>query len=150
MSELSKPMESTMPSWVLKMREAAQAAITEADLIDIVKMQVALAKKGNPAALKFVFDQVLGGAALKGATFVQQNFSDAAAEPRRLVDSTEKLSPTELGAKVKLDRHAVEDKTLGLMCDQCGFEPEHSDRAQACPKCNMKRWTHKAGRRMAV
>jgi hypothetical protein len=63
-----------IPSWVVKMREAAASSITEGDIKDIVKAQVQRAKDGNAAALKFIFEQVLGGAELKGATFIQNNY----------------------------------------------------------------------------
>jgi hypothetical protein len=56
------------------MRAAAQAGITEDDVKEIVANQVARAKTGDQAALKFVFEQVLGGNELKGATFVQHNY----------------------------------------------------------------------------
>lgn len=59
------------PAWVTQMREVCQQAISPDDLKAIVEHQVAAAKKGDPAALKFVFEQVLGTASLKGATFVQ-------------------------------------------------------------------------------
>ncbi len=62
-----------VPPWIDKMRRAAMDAITDADIKAIVQKQVEKAKEGDPNALKFVFDQVLGGAQLKGATFVQTN-----------------------------------------------------------------------------
>lgn len=60
-----------VPAWMAKLRAAAQKHITENDIEAIVAKQVEKAKDGDQAALKFVFDQVLGGASFKGATFVQ-------------------------------------------------------------------------------
>ena len=71
MNELVK--QNGMPAWVIRMREAAQKCIKETDIEEMVQAQVALAKKGNPAALRFVFEQVLGGGSLKGMTLVQEN-----------------------------------------------------------------------------
>ncbi len=62
-----------IPEWMKKMRDAAQACIGENDIKEIVENQVKRAKEGDQHAIKFVFDQVLGGAAFKGATFVQNN-----------------------------------------------------------------------------
>ncbi len=63
-----------LPPWMAKMRAAATNAITETDIAEIVQNQVKRAKAGDQNAIKFVFDQVLGGAQLKGATFIQNNF----------------------------------------------------------------------------
>src|SRR5690349_8466779 len=77
-----------LPPWVAKMREAAMNSITEADIKEIVQAQVKRAKEGNAAALKFVFEQVLGGAQLQGATFVQNNYAaEAAARPDKPTDA---------------------------------------------------------------
>jgi hypothetical protein len=64
-----------LPPWMAAMREAATGCINEADIKEIVKNQVDRAKKGDPNAIKFVFEQVLGGG-MKGATFVQNIFTD--------------------------------------------------------------------------
>lgn len=60
-----------MPEWMQRMRKAALEQISENDVKEIIAAQVKRAKEGNPAATKFVFEQVLGGAAFKGANFVQ-------------------------------------------------------------------------------
>lgn len=44
----------------------------------------------------------------------------------------------------------AEDAALGIMCDQCGYEPPHPDRTASCPKCNARRWLQKRPRRMVV
>jgi hypothetical protein len=62
-----------LPPWLAAMRAAVQEAITPEDIKAMVKAQVEKAKAGDPAAMKIVFDQFLGGAALKGATFIQKN-----------------------------------------------------------------------------
>lgn len=67
-----------VPPWVATMRQAAVDAISVEDINEIVCNQVKLAKEGNPAAIKFVFDQVLGGQTLRGATFVQNNYTGGA------------------------------------------------------------------------
>jgi hypothetical protein len=59
-----------VPQWVATMRQAAQEVISAEDVKAIVQNQVEKAKSGDQAAIKFVFDQILGGP-LKGATFVQ-------------------------------------------------------------------------------
>lgn len=66
-------VEDMVPPWVMAMRNAAQKHLTERDVEDIVKGQVDRAKKGDRGAIRFVFDQLMGGAAFKGATFVQNN-----------------------------------------------------------------------------
>jgi hypothetical protein len=66
---------SPLPPWIMMMREAAMKAISISDVADIVKDQVARAKKGDQNAIRFVFDQVLGGAQLKVATFIQNNYT---------------------------------------------------------------------------
>lgn len=130
-SEIITRDGGALPAWVQKMRSAAQAAITEQDIREIVAKQVERAKQGDEKAMKFVFDQVLGGAAMKGATFVQNNY--AVEEPAAA------KTPT-----------TIEDRAVGLMCGQCGYEPEIPDRNKSCPKCNAHRWEHKAGRRLKL
>lgn len=85
----------SMPAWMMMMRAAAQKAITEADVTEIVRKQVELAKQGNKDALKFVFGQVLGGD--QSITLVQNNFSESPATPTNAVP----------GTKPKLDKMAA-------------------------------------------
>ena len=77
--------EKALPEWLMMMRRAATDSINEADIREIVRRQVERAKDGDKNAIKFVFDQVLGGAAMKGATFVQNIYrgDDAAGRPDR-------------------------------------------------------------------
>lgn len=79
-------MTEMVPPWIAAMRRAAQAVVTADDITEIVRAQVAAAKKGDRNAMKFVFEQVLGGAALKGATFAQHNYYDGA-DPRKPTSS---------------------------------------------------------------
>ncbi len=65
-----------LPAWIVGMRKAAQEVITEKDIKEIVKSQVKRAKEGDKGAIKFVFEQVLGGSHMKGATFIQNNYRD--------------------------------------------------------------------------
>lgn len=60
-----------MPAWMVSMRRAAQEVVKEADIREIVQTQMQKAKSGDKEAIKFVFEQVLGGSAFKGATFIQ-------------------------------------------------------------------------------
>jgi hypothetical protein len=80
-------MDAALPPWMAVLRAAAQKYIQPADIEEIVRNQVTAAKAGDKAAMKFVFEQVLGGAALKGATFVQNVYeagSVTAVAPRAL------------------------------------------------------------------
>lgn len=70
-------MAQAVPAWIQAMRDAAQKVIKTTDIEAIVQGQLEAAKKGNQQAIKFVFEQILGGgASMKGATFVQNNFSN--------------------------------------------------------------------------
>lgn len=68
----AKPSQA-LPAWMIQMREAAQKAITVEDIQAIMQNQVQRAKEGDAAAIKFVFDQVLGGKGFQG-NVVQNNF----------------------------------------------------------------------------
>jgi hypothetical protein len=52
---------SEMAACVEKLRAAMMGAVSEQDVIEIVKRQVQRAKEGDPHALKFVMEYVLGG-----------------------------------------------------------------------------------------
>lgn len=71
LNDLPTATSNQVPAWMQKLREAAMAQIDEAVVEGIVQKQVELAKAGNPAATKFVFEQILGGAAFKGANITQ-------------------------------------------------------------------------------
>ncbi len=69
---------ATLPNWMMAMRQAAMDAISEKDVKAIVRSQIDKAKQGDRNALRFVFDYVLGGQQMRGATFVQNNnYGDA-------------------------------------------------------------------------
>lgn len=72
-----------LPPWMAKLRTAVSDLVTEQDVKEIVQAQVTRAKAGDASAIKFVFDQLLGGAALKGATFVQNNYQDSKPAPTK-------------------------------------------------------------------
>lgn len=76
----STPAFGGLPPWMARMRQAAVDSITETDVKEIVQSQVAKAKQGDPAAIKFVFDQLLGGG-MKGATFIQNNYGESPDAP---------------------------------------------------------------------
>jgi len=63
--------EGMVPSWVMNLRSAAMNLLTQKDVEAIVKAQIARAKEGDRNAIKFVFDQLLGGSSVRGATFIQ-------------------------------------------------------------------------------
>jgi hypothetical protein len=63
-----------LPPWMQTMRQAAMDSIKEEDVKQIVANQVKAAKEGDGKAIRFVFDYLLGGNAMKGATFIQNNF----------------------------------------------------------------------------
>lgn len=76
--------EECLPPWLAAMRKAAQGAISEEDVAAIVKGQVDKAKAGDQAAIKFLFDQILGGGQFKGATFVQNvTYTDGLGPPEQ-------------------------------------------------------------------
>lgn len=73
----------TVASWQAKLREAIFNAVTEADVAEIVKKQIDLAKQGDKSAIKFVMDYVLGaGTGGQPMKLVQQNFYDAESAAR--------------------------------------------------------------------
>lgn len=80
-----------LPPWLATMRQAAMECISADDVKAIVQKQVELAKAGDEKAMKFVFEQVLGGAALKGASF-HQHIHEAA--PREAEEPTPALPGT--------------------------------------------------------
>lgn len=73
------------------MRQAAFDCVTTDDLKEIVKSQIARAKNGDQGAIKFVFDNLLGGG-MKGATFIQNNNygGEEAAKPTDAIPGTKK------------------------------------------------------------
>ena len=82
--------ESMVPSWITNLRSAAMNVLTQNDVEAIVKAQIAQAKKGDKNAIKFVFDQLLGGASIRGATFIQNNYpGEDPAKPTKAVPGTE-------------------------------------------------------------
>ncbi len=76
-NELARQTQ-TMPAWITAMRAAAQSAISESDIKEIVEAQLKRAKSGDSAAIKFIFDQVIG---MKGMTLIQNNFPADPDEP---------------------------------------------------------------------
>ena len=87
-SNLPNIPSQSLPPWLDLMRKAAMEEITVADVKDIIRSQVKLAKTGNPQATKFIFEQVLGGSVMKGATFVQNVFSDRPDKPTKSLPGT--------------------------------------------------------------
>ena len=72
--------EQMVPPWISRMRKMAQKHLTEDVVEEIVKAQIDRAKKGDRNAIKFVFDQLMGGQSLKGATFIQNNYGSESSE----------------------------------------------------------------------
>lgn len=81
-----------LPPWIATMRKAAMDAVGVDDIKEIVQAQVKKAKEGDANAMKFVFEQVLGGAQLKGATFIQNVYptGDRPDEPSDAIPGTPK------------------------------------------------------------
>lgn len=73
-TEIEPTAGPAVPAWVATMRAAAQKMVTPADIEQIVANQVEAAKRGDRNAIRFVFEQVLGGAQPKAATFIQNNY----------------------------------------------------------------------------
>lgn len=140
----STACEQMVPPWIQRMRDVAAKHLT-VDVIDsIVKSQIEMAKKGDKNAIKFVFDQLMGGQAVKGATFVQNNygaeFGEAAAKPALArPGSTDKLTI--------MQRRAANGQSLtqpgdvaepGWECAGCGHtfvvQPDR------CPKCGVSKF----------
>lgn len=77
---MSKHIQSTkvtnvVPPWIQEMRDVVAKSISTEDVKAMIEAQVKKAKEGDERALKFVFEYVLGGMDLRGATFVQKNYS---------------------------------------------------------------------------
>ena len=96
-----------LPPWMAKMRAAAMDAIEESDVQEIVENQVKMAKTGDKDAIKFVFDVVLGGQNLKGATFIQHVYGheDPAKPVKALGGSNGKLRAMQARAAAGLPLH---------------------------------------------
>jgi rubrerythrin len=87
MSNEIQPIDNAAPSWVVTMRQVAMNALKESDIEAIVANQVEAAKKGDRNAIRFVFEQVLGGQAVKAATYVQNNYHGDSAQRRQSEDA---------------------------------------------------------------
>jgi hypothetical protein len=100
-----------LPPWLAQMRKAVLDGVSQEDIKEIVANQLKKAKEGDPHAIKFVFGQILGGDAFKGATFIQNNYHGKD-EPSKPVDAKP-------GSKDKIDamRRRVE---AGLDLQQPG------------------------------
>lgn len=110
-NSVSNQIDSGIPAWMAVMRSAAMKAIGEDDIEQMIRAQVEAAKKGDRKALEFVFNTVLGGASLRGATFVQNVFTS---------DSSPALpTPERPGSNKKLDVMAAR-AAAGLPLHQVG------------------------------
>lgn len=61
LAALSQQAAEAAPAWITQMRAAAMAKIGQKDIEEIVQNQVDAAKKGDRNAIRFVFEQILGG-----------------------------------------------------------------------------------------
>jgi len=68
-------VEEVVPAWIQGLRQAAAGLLKQSDIEEIVKGQIKRAKAGDKNAIKFVFDQLLGGSYMRGATFIQNNYA---------------------------------------------------------------------------
>lgn len=66
--------EQMVPLWIQKMRAVAAKHLSDGLVEEIILNQINAAKRGDKNAIRFVFDQLMGGQALKGATFIQNNY----------------------------------------------------------------------------
>lgn len=148
--ELTSQAEQAMPAWIVAMRRAAREHITEQDIQEIVANQVKAAKKGDRNAIRFVFDQVLGGAAFKGATFVQNNYG---ADGSRIEDLV-KSGPLEKKAKLAraAEVQAAIDEPLRWFCNGCGEEADTKGAKpeESCFKCGSHQWRPVAAERRDI
>jgi hypothetical protein len=108
--ELARKETEGLPPWLRAMREAAMDAVSTSDVTEMVKCQVEKAKKGDRQALQFVFDKILGGDQLKGATFVQQNFYGE--------DDPTKPTPARPGTNGKLVKMQARAAAGMPLCDK--------------------------------
>lgn len=76
--------EVALPSWITSLRAAAMKTVQQEDVEEIIRNQVKRAKDGDKNAIQFVFQQLLGGAYIKGATFVQNNYGLNPIQPEDL------------------------------------------------------------------
>lgn len=75
-AKLAGPKSSDdIPEWIAAMREAALGSLSRDELVSICRAQVQKAVGGDEKAARFVIEYLLGGLGMKGATFVQNNFS---------------------------------------------------------------------------
>lgn len=152
--------QSQIPPWIQMMRDAAMKCIKPEDIEAMVTKQVEKAKAGDEKAMKFVMEQILGGASLKGATFVQNNYAAETPQPPKrdtqITEITEIARQAYVHEKAPavnashLSKQQLEDRALGLFCQQCGFEPAVPDRAKPCEKCNARRWEQKLAPKMPL
>lgn len=87
-------IDDSAPSWLTELRRAAADALKPEDVKAIIQHQIDAAKKGDRGAIKFVMEQLLGGAALKGATFVQ-NIYEGREPPRDAAPRGEQVEPVQ-------------------------------------------------------
>lgn len=59
------------PAWLKSLRDAAAEVVTPDAMQEMVQAQVDRAKGGDAKAMEFVLDKVLGAAAMRGTTIVQ-------------------------------------------------------------------------------
>ena len=123
MHNLPKTTDESV-AYMAKMRNAAQTGVTEADITGIVRAQVAKAKAGDAAAIKFVFERVIGGLGMDGATIVQENHYHIEVDEERKVRLAEPL-PEAQSDRVKRMRERL-DAGLDpvLPADVDGRDPE--------------------------
>lgn len=67
-------VSAALPQWLVSIRQAVTGAIKAEDLEAIFAKQVELAKGGDRAAAKFVFDQAKAFSEIKGLSVTQNNY----------------------------------------------------------------------------
>jgi rubrerythrin len=121
------------------MRDVAHKHLTEDVVEKIILGQIEAAKKGDRNAIKFVFDQLMGGAAFKGATFIQHNYGSEFGEQHAHPTAARPGTPDKLAVMRKRIENGQSTTQAGdaavpaWECSNCGnavrVKPEK------CPKC---------------
>ena len=135
MTEQGRQIETTtrtmLPPWMVMMQAAARKLLSEADVEAIIQVQIDAAKKGDQKAARFVFEQLMGGAAMKGATFVQHVYPEGQRSLPAAVDAVE--------TPASLARPAAAVEPPEYECADCGHDvgplTKKDLREFICTKC---------------
>jgi superfamily II DNA or RNA helicase len=99
-----------VPEWIQRMRDAATKHLTSDVVERIVCNQIKRAENGDKDAIKFVFDNLMGGSALKGATFIQNNYHDKPVEKKPVKSLTREERIEHMRRRVAEGKPPTEDE----------------------------------------